>query len=124
MEEADGAIRCVPAELRLPAGSNVELTITNTTKNHVTLTAPRQFENRHVLHHDGDLVHVASNDGYLIKQNEKGMLRIRTLDEGNTLTAAPASQAGHALSGHPDAEQGELTRPPPMPLSSPRTQPR
>lgn len=82
VEEADGAIRCAPAELRLPAGSNVELTITNTTKNQVTLTAPRQFENKNVLHHDGDLVHVASNDGYLIKQNGKGVLRIRTLDEG------------------------------------------
>lgn len=82
VEEADGAVRCAPADLRLPADSNVELTIHNTTKNQVTLTAPRQFENRHVLHHDGDLVHVASNDGYLIKQNGKGMLRIRTLAEG------------------------------------------
>jgi hypothetical protein len=82
VEEADGAVRCAPAELNLPAESNVEITINNTTKNQVTLTAPHQFENKNVLHHDGDLVHVASDDGYLIKANGKGVLRIRTINEG------------------------------------------
>lgn len=82
VEEADGKVRCAPADLRLPAESNVQFEIVNTTKQQVSLTAPRLFQNQNVLHHDGDLVHVASNDGYLIKQGGTGILRVRTLPEG------------------------------------------
>jgi plastocyanin len=81
-ELVDGRIRCDPAELRLPAQTNVQLQIVNRTKHQVTLTAPKMFENKNVLHHDGDLVHVASDDGYLIKQGGEGLLRVRTLAEG------------------------------------------
>ncbi|MBX9934167.1 MAG: cupredoxin domain-containing protein [Methylobacterium sp.] len=81
-EEVDGRLQCSPAELRLPAETNVQFEIVNKTKEQVTLTAPDMFKNRNVLHHDGDLVHVASNDGYLIKQGGNGVLRVRTLAEG------------------------------------------
>jgi hypothetical protein len=108
-EMVDGRLRCEPAELRLPAESAVQLQIVNRTKEQVTLTAPRMFENKNVLHHDGDLVHVASNDGYLVKQGGTGTLRVRTLAEGQypygctatskqdtpfkgTLTLAPAAR--------------------------------
>lgn len=82
MTVEDGGARCAPAELRLPAKSDVELSIVNNSTSQITLTAPRIFENKNVLHHDGDLIHVASNDGYLVKANGKGTLKVRTIADG------------------------------------------
>ncbi|MBP1183108.1 hypothetical protein [Methylobacterium sp. PvR107] len=42
------------------------------------LTAPQIYETKNVLYHDGDVVHVASNEGYTVKQNGKGEIRART----------------------------------------------
>ncbi|MGY2049824.1 hypothetical protein [Methylobacterium sp. JK268] len=78
----NGAPKCDPAELRLPADSNVALQVVNQSKDEVTLTAPKIFENRYVLHHDGDVVHVANNDGYVVKQNGRGEIRLRTIAPG------------------------------------------
>ncbi|WP_318784508.1 cupredoxin domain-containing protein [Methylobacterium flocculans] len=83
---------CAPAELKLPANTNVELHIASQAPEPVTLTAPGQFENANVLHADGDLVHVASEKGYLVKQNGKGVLRIRTLKEGQTTYACTSNR--------------------------------
>lgn len=58
----------------------------------VTVTAPGQFENAHVLHADGDLVHVASEKEYLAKQNGKGVLRIRTMKEGQETYAGTSTR--------------------------------
>ncbi|WP_336487406.1 cupredoxin domain-containing protein [Methylobacterium nigriterrae] len=77
-----GKPRCSPAELRLPAETNVALRVVNRADRPVTLTAPGQFENRNVLHADGDLVHVMSNEGYLVKQGGTGTLKLRTLAAG------------------------------------------
>ena len=82
MTVEDGGAKCAPAELRLPANSDVQLNIVNQSTSQITFTAPRIFENKNVLHHDGDLVHVASNDGYLVKANGKGVLKVRTIAEG------------------------------------------
>jgi hypothetical protein len=78
----DGKPVCDPAELRLPADTNVALTIVSSADVPVTITAPGQFENGLVLHSDGDLVHVASEKGYTVKQNGKGTLRLRTMKAG------------------------------------------
>ncbi|GJE41236.1 anaerobic typically selenocysteine-containing protein [Methylobacterium soli] len=78
----DGKPRCSPAELRLPAETNVALQIVNHADRPITLTAPGQFENRYVLHADGDLVHVMSNAGYLVKQGGRGVLKLKTMAEG------------------------------------------
>jgi hypothetical protein len=75
---------CAPAELRLPADTNVELHIVSTANAPVTITAEGQFENAKVLHADGDLVHVMSEKGYTVKQNGKGVLRLRTMKAGET----------------------------------------
>jgi hypothetical protein len=83
---------CAPAELRLPANTNVELHIISSAGEPVTITAPGQFENANVLHADGDLVHVASEKGYLVKQNGKGTLRIRTLKEGQETYACTSNR--------------------------------
>ncbi|MHC2020257.1 anaerobic typically selenocysteine-containing protein [Methylobacterium sp. CM6247] len=83
MTVENGGAKCAPAELRLPANSDVEMDIVNKSTSQITLTAPRIFENKNVLHHDGDLVHVASNDGYLVKANGQGVLKVRTIVEGN-----------------------------------------
>lgn len=73
---------CEPTELKLPADTNVELHVISHADVPVTITMQNQFENGHVLHADGDLVHVASEKGYLVKQNGQGTLRFRTLGAG------------------------------------------
>ncbi|MDO9428426.1 MAG: anaerobic typically selenocysteine-containing protein [Methylobacterium sp.] len=73
---------CAPAELQLPANTNVELHIVSKANVPVTITAPGQFEKGHVLHADGSLVHVSSEKGYLVKANGQGVLKIRTMQEG------------------------------------------
>lgn len=73
---------CAPAELRLPAETNVALHIVNKTAQTITLTATGQFENGRVLHADGALVHVASEKGYTIKDNGQGTLKLRTIKAG------------------------------------------
>ncbi|KQP96721.1 hypothetical protein [Methylobacterium sp. Leaf117] len=83
---------CAPAELKLPANTNVELHIVSQAAEPVTITAPGQFENANVLHADGDLVHVASEKGYLVKQNGKGVLRIRTLKAGQETYACTSNR--------------------------------
>lgn len=83
---------CAPAELKLPANTNVELHIVSRAAEPVTVTAPGQFENANVLHADGDLVHVASEKGYLVKQNGKGVLRIRTMKEGQETYACTSNR--------------------------------
>lgn len=84
--------RCAPAELKLPANTNVELHIVSEAADPVTVTAPGQFENANVLHADGDLVHVASEKGYLVKQHGKGVLRIRTLKPGQETYACTSNR--------------------------------
>lgn len=74
---------CAPAELRLPAETDIALHVVSQADTPVTITAPGQFENAHVLHADGDLVHVASEKGYLVKRNGQGVLRLRTLAAGD-----------------------------------------
>lgn len=78
----NGVPACAPAELRLPAQSNVDLHVVNQSNEQVSLTAPQIFQNKNVLHHDGDVVHVASNDAYLVKANGKGAIRLRTIAPG------------------------------------------
>ena len=73
---------CAPAELRLPANTNVALHVVSHADTPVTITAAGLFENGHVLHADGDLVHVASEKGYLIKRDGQGTLQVRTLEAG------------------------------------------
>lgn len=74
---------CAPAELRLPADTNVALRIVSTADTPVTITAPGQFENAHVLHTEGDLVHDASEKGYTVKRKGQGTLSLRTLKAGD-----------------------------------------
>jgi hypothetical protein len=73
---------CDPAELLVPANTNVTFNIVNQANRDVTLTMPGQFKNGLVLHADGDLVHVASEDGYLVKRNGKGTLKVRSMEPG------------------------------------------
>ncbi len=80
----DGKPVCDPAELRLPADTNVTINVVSSADAPVTLTAAGQFENGRVLHADGDLVHVASEKGYTVKQNGRGTLKLRTMPAGET----------------------------------------
>lgn len=78
----NGAARCEPPELRLPARTDVEVKITNTSDQIATITAPLLFRNEYVLHHEGDLAHVASNEGYTIKPRGTGRMKLRTPPPG------------------------------------------
>lgn len=78
----DGKPVCDPADLRLPANTNIVLHIVSSADVPVILTAPGQFENGLIEHADGDLVHVESEKGYTIKQNGQGTLRLRTMKAG------------------------------------------
>ncbi len=78
----DGKATCEPAELKLPADTNVELQLVSTADQYVTLTMEGQFEKGHVLHADGDVGHVASEKGYTIKPNGKATIKVRTLPPG------------------------------------------
>ncbi|MGU3540516.1 anaerobic typically selenocysteine-containing protein [Methylobacterium sp. A54F] len=89
---ADGKPTCAPAELRLPADTNVELYVVSHANQPVTLTIPGQFEQGHVLHADGDLIHVMSEKGYLVKQNGKGTLRLKTMKAGQYSYACTSTQ--------------------------------
>jgi hypothetical protein len=82
MTVQNGAAACAPAELRLPAETEVNIRVQNHSTSQIVLTAPQIFENKNVIHHDGDVVHVASNEGYTVKQNGKGEIRVRTIAAG------------------------------------------
>lgn len=82
VEMNDGHPVCRPAELRLPADTNVALKVVSRANQPVTITMPGQFENGRVLHADGDLVHVASEKGYTVNRNGRGTLRLRTIAAG------------------------------------------
>lgn len=92
----DGKPVCDPAELKLPADTNVALKIVSNADAPVTITAPGQFENGLVLHADGDLVHVASEKGYTVKQNGKGTLRLRTMKAGQEEYACTSTRNADA----------------------------
>lgn len=78
----DGKPVCEPAELALPADTNVELQVKSSANQTVTLTMQDQFENGHVLHAEGDQGHAASEKGYTIKPNGNATIKIRTLSAG------------------------------------------
>lgn len=82
---------CAPAELLVPANTNVALTVVSHANADVTLTIPGQFSNGLVEHADGDLVHVASEKGYLVKRNGKGTLKVRTEEPGQVKYACTAT---------------------------------
>ena len=75
----DGKATCSPAELPLPADTNIELHVVSTADRPVTLTIPGQFEKGHVLHADGDVGHNASEKGYTLKANGQATIRVRSL---------------------------------------------
>jgi len=92
----DGKPVCAPAEISLPADTNVALHIVSSANAPVTITAPGQFENGLVLHADGDLIHVASEKGYTVKQNGKGTLRLRTMKAGQEEYACTSTRNADA----------------------------
>jgi len=87
---------CAPADLRLPANTDVVLKVVSQANVPVTLTAPGQFEQGHLLHADGDLVHVMSEKGYTVKANGHGILKLRTLDAGEHSYACTANNKRNA----------------------------
>jgi hypothetical protein len=92
----DGKPVCDPADLRLPADTDVVLQVVSQANVPVTVTAPGQFEQGHLLHADGDLVHVMSEKGYLVKPMGRGTLKLRTLGAGEHSYACTATNRQNA----------------------------
>ncbi|MCJ2067266.1 cupredoxin domain-containing protein [Methylobacterium sp. J-030] len=99
----DGKPVCDPAEILLPANTNVALHIVSSADAPITITAPGQFENGLVLHADGDLIHAASEKGYTIKQKGQGTLRLRTMKPGQEEYACTSNRNAN------DPFKGKLT---------------
>lgn len=87
---------CTPAELLLPADTDVSLHIVSSANAPITITAPGQFENGLVLHADGDLIHVASEGGYTVKQKGQGTLKLRTMKAGRAEYACTSNRNADA----------------------------
>ncbi|MGT2479539.1 anaerobic typically selenocysteine-containing protein [Methylobacterium oryzae CBMB20] len=92
----DGKPVCAPAELLVPANTNIALQVVSHADQAVTLTIPGQFSNGLVEHADGDLVHVESEKGYLVKQNGQGTLRLRSEGPGREEYACTSTANQHA----------------------------
>lgn len=99
----DGKPVCDPAEILLPANTNVALHIVSSADAPITITAPGQFEHGLVLHADGDLIHDASEKGYTIKQKGQGTLRLRTMKPGQEDYACTSNRNAN------DPFKGKLT---------------
>ena len=96
----DGKARCEPPELRLPARTDVQVKITNASDENAVIAAPRLFSNEFVLHHEGDLVHAASNQGYTLKARGTGHMRLRTPPPGDyEFTCAQVRDLGSPYKG-------------------------
>ena len=92
----DGKPVCAPAEINLPADTNVSLHIVSSADAPITITAAGQFENGLILHADGDLTHVASEKGYTVKQRGQGTLRLRTMKAGQQEYACTSNRNADA----------------------------
>ena len=103
----DGKAICEPADLRLPADTNIELHLTSSADRPVTITMAGQFENARVLHADGDVGHVASEKGYTIKPNGKATIRLRSLPPGET----PFACTSTANQSEPFTGKATFTKP-------------
>ncbi|MCJ2064350.1 cupredoxin domain-containing protein [Methylobacterium sp. J-088] len=103
----DGKPVCDPAEILLPANTNISLHIVSSADAPITITAPGQFENGLVLHADGDLIHIASEKGYTVKQKGQGTLRLRTMKPGQEEYACTSNRNAN------DPFKGKLTLTPP-----------
>ncbi|GJD99449.1 cupredoxin domain-containing protein [Methylobacterium isbiliense] len=77
-----GTTRCEPATLRLPAETDVTLSLVNQSGLPATVTAPKMFENRQILHHDGGLAHIANESGFTVRPSTRGEVKLRTLAPG------------------------------------------
>lgn len=114
----DGKARCEPPELRLPARTDVEVKLSNTSDENAVIASTPLLANEHVLHHEGDVAHVASNTGYTLKARGTGRMRLRTPDAGEfEFTCAQVRDLGSPFKGKLTLVQ---TQPGPLPAPGSR----
>src|SRR5215210_3869156 len=65
-EMVGDSVRCSPAEVRLPAQDEIDLRLVNRTDQQVTVGGPELFSDRNLLRTEGDIVHAASDLGYVV----------------------------------------------------------
>ena len=77
-ETVGDTVRCSPAEIRLPAQDEIDLRLVNRTDQQITVGGPELFSDRNLVRTEGDIVHAASDLGYVVKPNATGRVVLRT----------------------------------------------
>ncbi len=81
-ELVGGSVRCSPAEARLPARDEIDLRLVNRSDQQVTFGGQELFSDRNLVRSEGDVVHAASDQGYVIKPTGTGRIIARTPPAG------------------------------------------
>ena len=98
-EDVGGSIRCSPPEVRLPAQDEIDLRLVNRSAQQVTMSGPELFSDRNLVRSEGDIVHAASDQGYVVKQNGTGRLIVRTPPPGQYRYGCAGSRSQGTPSG-------------------------
>jgi plastocyanin len=78
----NGAAKCEPADLRIPAGETIDLRVINKAAEQFTISAPEIFRDQNLVRFEGDVAHSAGNEGYIVKQNGLARIIVRTPPAG------------------------------------------
>lgn len=81
-ELVGGTVRCSPPEVRLPAQDEIDLRLVNRSDQTVTVAGPELFSDRNLVRSEGDVVHAASDQAYVVKPNGTARVIVRTPPAG------------------------------------------
>jgi hypothetical protein len=94
------SVRCSPAEVRLPAQDEIDLRLVNRSDQPLTFAGQEIFSDRHLVRLEGDVVHAASDQGYVVKPNATGRIILRTPPAGQyRYTCASSRTQGNPTGG-------------------------
>jgi hypothetical protein len=66
------SVRCSPAEVRLPAQDEIDLRLVNRSDQPLTFAGQEIFSDRYLVRLEGDVVHAASDQGYVVEPMPPG----------------------------------------------------
>ena len=98
-ETVGDSVRCSPAEIRLPAQDEIDLRLVNRTDQQITVGGPELFSDRNLLRTEGDIVHAASDLGYVVKPNATGRVVLRTPAPGQYRYSCAGTRSQGAPAG-------------------------
>jgi hypothetical protein len=98
-ETVGDAVRCSPVEIRLPAQDEIDLRLVNRTDQQITVGGPELFSDRNLVRTEGDIVHAASDLGYVVKPNATGRVVLRTPAPGQYRYSCAGTRSQGAPAG-------------------------